>query len=116
MSAALQFVVFTWHALAPTIGTFLLSVIIPVTTVPCAYVPGERVASRIKTGSRFDNKILILILQYYFGSFGWMLFHSHSTQGVVILASGIGKCSDGGLKIDKNAVQKTAPAFWPGLL
>jgi hypothetical protein len=61
MSAAVQLEVFTWHAVAPTMGTSRLSLIIPVTTVPCAAERTETAVSRATAQSRADSILIPLL-------------------------------------------------------
>src|SRR5690606_24852924 len=56
MSETVQFVLLTWQALTPTIGMFLWSVTIPVTTVPCASAGRDVTDIRIIAESRPASK------------------------------------------------------------
>ncbi|OPZ56007.1 MAG: hypothetical protein BWY89_01187 [Bacteroidetes bacterium ADurb.BinA012] len=59
MSDTVQFVLLIWQALTPTIGIFLWSVIIPVTTVPCAEAGRAANEIRIITESRPASKTIL---------------------------------------------------------
>lgn len=66
MSETVQFVLLTWQALTPTIGTFLLSVIMPVTTVPWDLAGRARTAIMMMTESLTAGFIFLFTALFFY--------------------------------------------------